>query len=304
MKIKIIATRQNRLDKIIQSQLYKLTRNKIEHLIKSQGVIVNNIKIQKPAHKIKKGDIILIDWNLETHDLKPNPNIKLDIIFENSDFIIINKPAGLTIHPLRMSDTNTLVNGLLAYYPKIKNVGENILRPGIVHRLDKDTSGLVIVAKNNISFEKLKEMFINKDIHKTYLALVYGKFKQKQGEINMPIARSKQKFNKRKIDLHNQEKSKQAITKYKVIKEFRNTSLLEVYPQTGKTHQIRVHLAALSHFIIGDKEYGSKKINKYFQLKRQFLHAQALEFKWNQEKMIFKAKMPQELQKCLEYDNL
>jgi 23S rRNA pseudouridine1911/1915/1917 synthase len=202
----------------------------------------------------------------------------LDILFENSDFIIINKPAGLSVHPLRISDTKTLVNGLIAYDKNITNIGEDLLRPGIVHRLDKETSGIMIVAKNNSSFNKLKEMFQNHLVQKTYIALVYGKMKNMQGEINFSITRSKQKFNKRKIDLKKEDGSVEAITIYKVIKEFKNTSLLEAYPKTGRTHQIRVHLAALSNFIIGDKEYGSNKINKEFPLKRQFLHAKRLEF--------------------------
>ncbi len=304
MKIKIIATKQNRLDKTIHLQLYKLTRNKIEHFIQTQGVILNNKKIYKPAYKVKTGDIILINWILEQPELKPNPNIKIDIVFENNDFIVINKPANLTVHPLRISDTNTLVNGLLAYYPAIRNVGDNILRPGIVHRLDKNTSGIMIIAKNNKTFQKLKTMFQKHLIQKTYIALIYGKMPQKTGTINLAITRSKQKFNRRKIDLKNNNISHQAITRYKVIKEFKNTSLLEIYPETGKTHQIRVHFASLSHFIIGDKEYGSKKINKLFPIKRQFLHAQSLEFCWEKEKMVFKSTLPKELQKCLEYDNL
>lgn len=304
MKKQITTEKNQRLDKILVNEFANLSRNQIEHLIKEYGVVINNKKIFKPAYKLEEGENVFVDWDLSIEELKPNQNIKLDILFENSDFIIINKPAGLSVHPLRISDTNTLVNGLIAYDKNISNVGEDLLRPGIVHRLDKETSGIMIVAKNNSSFNKLKEMFQNHLVQKTYIALVYGKMKNMQGEINFSITRSKQKFNKRKIDLKKEDGSVEAITIYKVIKEFKNTSLLETYPKTGRTHQIRVHLAALSNFIIGDKEYGSSKINKEFPLKRQFLHAKKLEFEWEGGKMIFETDLPGDLQKCLDYVNL
>jgi len=304
MEKRITTEKNQRLDKILVNEFANLSRNQIEHLIKEYGVVINNKKIFKPAYKLEEGENVFVDWDLSIEELKPNQNIKLDILFENSDFIIINKPAGLSVHPLRISDTNTLVNGLIAYDKNIANIGEDLLRPGIVHRLDKETSGIMIVAKNNSSFNKLKEMFQNHLIQKTYIALVYGKMKNMQGEINFSITRSKQKFNKRKIDLKKEDGSVEAITIYKVIKEFKNTSLLEAYPKTGRTHQIRVHLAALSNFIIGDKEYGSSKINKEFPLKRQFLHAKRLEFEWEGKKLVFEADLPGDLQKCLDYVNL
>lgn len=304
MKKQITTEKNQRLDKILVNEFPNLSRNQIEHLIKKYGVVINNKKIYKPAYKLEEGENVFVDWDLSIEKLKPNQNIKLDILFENSDFIVINKPAGLSVHPLRVSDTNTLVNSLIAYDKNIANIGEDLLRPGIVHRLDKETSGIMIVAKNNSSFNKFKEMFQNHLVQKTYIALVYGKMKNIQGEINFSITRSKQKFNKRKIDLKKEDGSVEAITMYRVIEEFKNTSLLEVYPKTGRTHQIRVHLAALSNFIIGDKEYGSSKINKEFPLKRQFLHAKRLEFEWGGKKMVFEADLPGDLQKCLDYVNL
>jgi len=192
--------------------------------------------------------------------------------------MVINKQPNLSVHPLRVIDMNTLVNGLLAYYPEIRDVGEDLMRPGIVHRLDKDTSGVMLVAKNNDSFMELKEMFKKHLIQKTYIALVYGKMKRSEGEIKAPIAKSEQKFNRRKVSFQNPNKSLMAITNYKVLKEFKETSLLEVLPLTGRTHQIRVHLASFSNFVIGDKEYGSSKVNKEFPIEGQFLHAKKLEF--------------------------
>jgi len=305
MEIQIDITKnKQRLDKVLVKEFTDLSRSQIEHFIKKEGVIIDNQKIVKPSYKLKEGETVIANWNLEPETLKPNLKIKLNILFENNDFIVINKQAGLSVHPLRMTDTNTLVNGLIAYNKELINVGDNPLRPGLVHRLDKDTSGVMLIAKNNDSFNKLKEMFQNHLIQKTYIALIYGKMKEHTGEINIPLGKSLQKFNRVKVDLKNKEDSVEAITRYKVLNEFKETSLLEVYPKTGRTHQIRVHFAALSNFIIGDREYGSNKINQNFPLSRQFLHAKKLEFEWNGEKMVFGADLPGDLQKCLDYVNL
>ena len=293
-----------RLDKVLVKEFTNLSRSQIEHLIKKEGVIINTQKILKPSYKLKGGEMVLINWDLEPKTLQPNPEIKLNILFENDDFMVINKQPNLSVHPLRVIDMNTLVNGLLSYYPEIRDVGEDLMRPGIVHRLDKDTSGVMLVAKNNDSFMELKEMFKKHSIQKTYVTLVYGKMKNMEGEIRAPIAKSEQKFNRRKVSFQNPNKSLMAITNYKVLKEFKETSLLEVLPLTGRTHQIRVHLASLSNFVIGDKEYGSSKINKDFPIEGQFLHAKKLEFVWKGQNMTFEADLPENLQKCLNYVSL
>ena len=223
----------------------------------------------------------------------------LKIVFENQDIIVINKPAGLTVHPTRPEQDNTLVNQLLAYYPEIKNVGEDVLRPGIVHRLDKDTSGLMIIAKNNKAFEYLKKQFQERKVIKRYLALVHGKVKDEKGTITKSISLSKKDHLKRSTLLD--EKSKPAWTEYQVKKYFNNYTLLEVAPKTGRTHQIRIHLASIGHPITGDKQYKFKRQVNPKNLNRQFLHASYLKFKLPNGKIAeFKSKLPQDLEKVLE----
>jgi len=282
MEIIVEQSKSNqRLDKFLNQYFQNFSRNQIQKFIKKGAVKSQNSVLDRPSYRVKNAEVIMVDKSIfeqENNEIKPNPALKPQIIFENNDFLIVNKPAGITVHPVNVHQDNTLINGIIYYYPEIKTVGDNPLRPGIVHRLDKDTSGLMIITKNNQAFQEIKLLFQNHKIKKTYLALVFGKFKNKNGIINYPIARSKQKFNKRKILLRQEPNAKTAITQYKVIKEFKETSLLKVYPQTGRTHQIRVHFAALSHFVIGDKEYGSKKINKLYPFQRQFLHSSKIEF--------------------------
>jgi 23S rRNA pseudouridine1911/1915/1917 synthase len=227
----------------------------------------------------------------------PNKKIKLNIVFENDDFIVVNKPAGILVHPVTEKDKNTLANGLIYLYPEMHKVGEDPLRPGIVHRIDKDTSGLVLITKNEKSFKSFKGKFKKRQINKIYLALVFGKLSAKKGTINTSITRSKSKFNRRKIS--KTDEGKEAITEYEIIKEYQETSLLKVSIKTGRTHQIRVHFASLSNFIIGDKEYGSKKINSKYGLKRQFLHACELGFTYKRKKYRFEIDLPLDLKKAL-----
>ena len=236
---------------------------------------------------------------------KPNPSIKLDIIYEDEDIIVIDKPAGMLTHPLRSDQNDTLINALLVYCPTIKDVGDNSptdeLRLGIVHRLDKDTSGLIIAAKNNKSFEYLKNQFAQRKIEKHYLALVIGKIKDKKGIITKAISRSKKSGFKRSVLLD--EKSKSAWTEYKVLKYFKDYTLLDVFPKTGRTHQIRVHLSSIGHPIAGDWQYKFKRQPLPENLKRQFLHAHALKFQLLNGKMAeFKSPLPKDLKNI--FDNL
>lgn len=218
----------------------------------------------------------------------------MKIVFENNDILVIDKPAGLIVHPVNKSPKNTLVEQILSYCPKIKDVGDDSLRPGIVHRLDKDTSGLMVVAKNNQAFRYLKKQFASRKVIKKYLALVIGQVKDKKGTITKAISLSKKDHKKRSALLD--EKAKQAWTEYKVLKRFKAYTLLEVIPKTGRTHQIRVHLASIGHPIVGDKQYKFKRQPRLAGLKRQFLHAAYLKLKLPNGKLIkFKSELPQDL---------
>lgn len=234
----------------------------------------------------------------------------LKIIYEDKNFLAINKPAGLLVHQINLKPEYTLVDWLIKRYPDIKGVGDAPeIRPGIVHRLDKDTSGVILIARNQKYFEYLKELFSpygrqGKQIKKTYLALVWGEVKQKTGEIIKPISL---KSGGVKRTVWKGKMEKEAITEYKVIKSIKYKvssikeevfSLVKVIPKTGRTHQIRIHLASIGHPIVGDSLYGSK--TNPFNLERQFLHAESLEFPIEEGRMIkIEAELPEDLQNVL-----
>ncbi|NQV00776.1 MAG: RNA pseudouridine synthase [Parcubacteria group bacterium] len=223
----------------------------------------------------------------------------MKIIYGDNDIIVIDKSAGLIVHPIRPGQNDTLVNQLLDEYPEIKNVGDDSLRPGIVHRLDKDTSGLMVIAKNNKSFEYFKNLFKDRKIVKKYIALVHGKVKDKKGTITKSISLSKKDHRKRSALLD--EKSQKAWTEYKVIKRFKDYTLLEVSIKTGRTHQIRIHLASIGHPVAGDKQYKFKRQSLAENLNRQFLHAFYLKFKLpNGKIMEFKLDLPKDLKSVLQ----
>lgn len=300
MEIIFNETGKIRFDKWLAYKFPEKSREFFNNNIKSGNITLNDVKT-KSSVKLKIGDKIIIDdeiLNDQAVKIMPNKKIKIKIVFENDDFLIVDKPAGLLVHPVTLKDEDTLANALVNKYPEIVNVGEDPLRPGIVHRLDKDTSGLIIVAKNQKSFKILKDKFQKRQIHKAYYALVYGKLKNKIGEIDAPITRSKSKFNRRKISF-DKEMGKEALTRYEVEKEYDDVSLLRAYPETGRTHQIRVHLASMSNFVIGDNEYGSKKINSKYNIARQFLHAFQIDFTYKKTKYHFESKLPADLAKVL-----
>lgn len=215
----------------------------------------------------------------------------LKILYEDKNLIAINKPAGMLVHPTNISKEKTLVDFLFKKYPEIKKVGDDPEnRPGVVHRLDKDTSGVIVIARNQKSFEYLKSLFQKHEIKKTYIALVWDKVDPQKGIINKPIGIKPGTI---KHTVHGGRMIKEAITEYEVIKRLKLTdktgkeeifSLVKVMPQTGRTHQIRVHFAAIHHSIIGDPIYGKK--GNPFGLERQFLHAQSLEFNTSENKEI------------------
>lgn len=228
------------------------------------------------------------------------------IIYEDKDFIAINKPAGLLVHKTAVGVEETLTDWLLKKYPEIKNVGDDPeSRPGIVHRLDKDTSGVILIARNQKFFEYLKNLFKTRQVKKTYSALVYGKLEPKIGVIEKPIGLKSGSL-KRTVRIGEKVKMvKEAMTEYKVKKYLRlnneDFSLVELFPKTGRTHQLRIHMASVSHPIVGDQLYGRKDIP--LDLKRQFLHAESVEFSLPEGRRIkIEAELPKDLAIILKFD--
>ena len=229
----------------------------------------------------------------------------IKVIYENNDVLVLNKPAGLLTHRsnlgVQFSSGNqtsaALTDWLIQKYPEIKKVGdEPELRPGIVHRLDKDTSGILIVAKNQKAFDYLKQQWQEHKVQKTYLALVYGNVKKDKGVIDLALGKSKKDFRKRAVEGASRGETSAAITEYQVKKRFSNYTLLEIYPKTGRTHQIRIHLKAIHHPIVCDKLYAPKNSVCPRGLKRQFLHAFALELVLPNGAMArFEAELPDDL---------
>jgi len=220
------------------------------------------------------------------------------IIHEDNDILVIDKPAGLLVHPTNKKEKNTLIDWLINKYPEIKNIGEDKTRPGIVHRLDKDTSGLMVIPKNNKTFFYLKKQFQNRKIEKKYLALVIGKLKDKKGIITKAIGRSRKKGIKQTtVPIVPR---KEAITEYKVLKEFKDYSLIEAIPKTGRMHQIRIHLASIGYPIAGDEKYKFKRQPRPKDLTRQFLHAIYLKFQMQDGRIMeFRSELPKELNNVL-----
>lgn len=296
---------KQRIDVFLKKTLPNFSRAAWQKLIKNGEIKVNNKNVEK-KYFLKKGDKIKIiqkDLLAKGLDLNHQFKIKLEVLFENSDFLIINKPAGLTTHPVKSWQEKTLANLILFYYPLIKNIGENSLRPGIVHRLDKEVSGLLIVAKTQEAIEYFKGEFQNHRIKKEYLALVHGQPPVDKGIINFPLIKSKsgKTVLAQKIDL---EKIKEAWTEYETIRHFAPAgfTLLKVKPLSGRTHQIRVHLKSIGCPIVGDRIYSTKQFNNLAvkQLNRIFLHAHKLSFvDLNGQKREFTIDLPEELKNFL-----
>lgn len=291
-----------RLDRFVVKKLPQYSRSHVQKLIKEGRILVKDFKI-KNNYSLKNSDEVFIHLKeSEKISVSSDSSVKFEVIFENKDFAIINKPAGLVIHPSESHKKGTLVNGLLALWSNIKNVGEDELRPGIVHRLDKETSGLMVVAKTNKMFFWLKDQFKKRKVEKKYTALVFGNIKDKKGEITAPIARSGAKqVTLGKGRRHGKiTKTKEAKTEFKVKKYIDDFTLVEAVPKTGRMHQIRVHFAHIGHPLVGDKKYTPKKTFQKLPFERQFLHASELSFFLpNGEKIKFSVNMPSDLKKCL-----
>ena len=266
--IEVIDT-ATRLDKYLVQQHSEVTRSYIQKLIEHGYVLVNGQKA-KASLKVNYGDKIDITFPPPGPSALTAEEIPLDIIYEDPDIIVVNKQAGLTVHPAPGHTNHTLVNALLTRYPELAQFGES-LRPGIVHRLDKDTSGLMIVARNSSAQQYLINQFKNRQVKKGYITLVKGKIKPSRGLIEAPIGRHP--VNRKRMAVVT--KGREATTGYKVKEYVGDNSLLEIDIKTGRTHQIRVHLSAIGYPVLGDSTYGIKSTF----LKRQFLHAYRLGFR-------------------------
>lgn len=265
--MKIVVNEDNiRIDKYL-SENTEYSRSYIEKLIDEKCVLVNGKEV-KASYKVCLNDEIEINDTLKKEsDIKP-VKMQLNIVYEDDDLMIINKPSGLVVHPGAGNYDNTLVNGLLNYTNNLSSV--NDVRPGIVHRLDKDTSGLMVVAKNNKCHELLSEMFKNHEVKRTYYALVCGVVPYNKGTVDVPLKKDETKFDR----VCASEDGKKAITHFTVLKRYNDYTLLSLNLETGRTHQIRVHLSYIGHPLIGDTLYGNN--SKY--ISRQALHAYKVEF--------------------------
>ncbi len=299
---------RSRIDKFLQSQINELSRTRLQTLIRDGQVKLNNITISDVSKKIKENDQIKINFPPpKTTYIKPK-KIPLEILYDDDDIVVINKSPGVVVHPGAGNYEETIVNGLLfKYQNNLSSVGGK-LRPGIVHRIDKDTSGVIVVAKNDNAHIRLSEQFSNHTIKRIYEALVWGSLKPQKGQINEKISRS---IKNRQLMSVRKEKGKIAITNYKTLKIFQNLnlpkiSLIECQLETGRTHQIRVHMNFKGNPILGDKSYGKskkkfKKIDPNLEKKinnfnRQALHAKSLGFihPKTKKEFFFEARRPKD----------
>lgn len=299
--------KKERIDSFLTNSIENATRSKIQKLIKAEYVKVNSQSV-KPNYILRSGDVVEVIIPVSPRPEKAEPEeIPLEIIYEDEYLIIVNKPAGLVVHPALGNYTGTLVNALLHHTQSLSNPDETN-RPGIVHRLDKETSGLMLVAKDDWTHAQLAKQFSSRTISREYWAVCWGIFDKKEGEIIANIARSKKD---RKLFSVSEHEGKHAHTLYKVIEEFEFCSLLSLKLQTGRTHQIRVHLSSINHPVFGDPTYGGRKIvygsslpkmknridNLLNTMQRQALHAKKLTFfhPHKKETLTFDSQLPEDI---------
>ncbi len=293
--LSVTAGESGRLDRFVASRLPDLSRTAVQRLI-DDGFITLNGSPCKASDKVGQGDVIVVRIPPPMPTELVAENIPLTIIYEDSDLVVIDKPAGLVVHPAAGHDHGTLVNALLGRLSDLESIGGEV-RPGIVHRLDKDTSGLIIVAKHDRALRFLQNQFKSRTVKKMYLALVEGIVEPRSGIIDAPIGRSKNDRKKMAV-LH---EGRSARTRYRVRTIYRDPdlSLVEAYPETGRTHQIRVHFAWFKHPLVGDEIYGRQK--PIVPIERHFLHAASLMFTLlDGETRTFTAELPGDLQSVLD----
>lgn len=281
-----------RLDKYVASACDKLSRTYIKRLIEDGRITVND-RVAKESLRLKVGDSIAVVVPEPTSSTPLPENIPLDVVYEDDDILVVNKPAGLTVHPVPGQLEHTLVNAILNRCPNLAIGGS--MRPGIVHRLDKDTSGLMVVAKNDAAHRELSNQMKARTVVKRYIVLIHGRLLPKQGMIEAPIDRDPADRKRMAVVA----RGRDSRTKYKVVKYLGDYTLLEVTLETGRTHQIRVHFSAIGYPVAGDKVYGRKSSI----VGRQFVHACCLGFRLpsNGEYVEFEAKLPADLKEALEH---
>jgi 23S rRNA pseudouridine1911/1915/1917 synthase len=272
----------SRLDRFVAGHCLEISRSRIQELIESSRVLVDG-KSAKPSQRLKKNEYVTIQPEPRAPLKAKAESIPLDVLYEDDDLIVVNKPAGMNVHAGAGNSSGTLVNALLGRGQGLSNAGD-ILRPGIVHRLDKDTSGAILVAKNDFTHHKLAEAFRTRAIEKTYIALVQGKLSTKKGRIELAIARDpKTRIKMTARPAGKLTSARAARTDWKLLQEYGPATLIEVQLHTGRTHQIRVHFSALKHPVVGDRLYGAATQLTVGKVKlpvlgRQFLHAARVSF--------------------------
>ena len=302
-----------RVDKYLMNRVENATRNKIQNAAKEGSIYVND-KIVKSNYKVKPGDIVKVIFSHPPYEnLLVGEKMDLDILFEDENLLVVNKPAGLVVHPGHGNYNGTLLNGLIYHFKNLPFNSDG--RPGLVHRIDKDTSGLLVIAKDERSMTDLAKQFYLKTSKRKYLALVWGIVADEKGTVNANLARDPKNRLIMSVPKENENFGKKAITHYRVIERFNYLTLLECELETGRTHQIRSHMKHIGHPIFSDSRYGGDKIlkgtifNKYKQfvsncfdiMPRQALHAKSLGFihPVTNKELYFESELPQDFQNCL-----
>jgi 23S rRNA pseudouridine1911/1915/1917 synthase len=284
-----------RLDVFLSEKIKELTRSQVQRFIEEGRVKVDGIA-RKSSYKLKSKEKVEVEYELEKpQEIQPE-NIPLDVLYSDDHLAIIDKPSGMVVHPGAGKRHHTLINALLYLFPDIKTIGPEE-RPGIVHRLDKETSGLMVVARSLKAYEVLQQQFRKRKVEKTYMGLVWGRMPEKTGKISWPIGRHVKHGERISVKT---KKPREAETCYSVQNEYKEFSLLEIKPLTGRTHQIRVHMAASGHPVAGDARYGRRQSKP--SLPRLFLHASSLSFihPETKEKVEFSSPLPQDLKSFLD----
>lgn len=290
------SSESDRIDKFLAQKLPEFSRSRLQSLIRDGAVSANREVVKKTGYLVEAGMFVAVELpEVASTELIPEA-IALDIIFENHDLAIINKPAGMVVHPAAGHNTGTLVHAALARFTDLEGIGGE-LRPGVVHRLDKDTSGLIVIAKNESAHRWLQEQFKSRKVEKTYLALVDGKPPTPTGRVEAAIARDPS--HRKKMAVVSEAKGRASVTEYRTLESFAAHTLIEAHPLTGRTHQIRLHMAFLKCPITGDTVYG--RSHPSIEINRHFLHAAKLKITLPGESSArtFEAPLPDELVQAL-----